>query len=70
MDKLISYWYHFAIMFEAVFILTLIDAGTRAGRFLLQEMIGKVIHRFNDHQWIPGILMTGAAGSSFRTYWR
>jgi len=60
MDRLISYWYHFAIMFEAVFILTLIDAGTRAGRFLLQEMIGTVIRRFNDHHWIPGAVMTGA----------
>ncbi|OPY77810.1 MAG: Carbon starvation protein A [Syntrophorhabdus sp. PtaU1.Bin058] len=59
MDKLMSYWYHFAIMFEAVFILTLIDAGTRAGRFLLQEMTGKVFPRFNDHNWLPGMIITG-----------
>ena len=59
MDKFLSYWYHFAIMFEAVFILTLIDAGTRAGRFLLQEIIGKFIPKFNDHHWIPGIVITG-----------
>jgi carbon starvation protein len=60
MDKLMSYWYHFAIMFEAVFILTLIDAGTRAGRFLLQEMIGKIFPKFNDHHWIPGMILTGS----------
>ena len=59
MDKFLSYWYHFAIMFEAVFILTLIDAGTRAGRFLLQEIIGKFVPKFNDHHWIPGIVITG-----------
>ena len=59
MDKLMSYWYHFAIMFEAVFILTLIDAGTRAGRFLLQEIAGKAIPKFNDHNWLPGMIITG-----------
>jgi carbon starvation protein len=59
MDKLMSYWYHFAIMFEAVFILTLIDAGTRAGRFLLQEITGKVFPKFNDHNWLPGMVITG-----------
>jgi carbon starvation protein len=63
MDKLMSYWYHFAIMFEAVFILTLIDAGTRAGRFLLQEMLGKVFPRFGDRQWVPGMVMAGAVFS-------
>jgi carbon starvation protein len=61
MDKMMSYWYHFAIMFEAVFILTLIDAGTRAGRFLLQEMTGRFIPKFNDHNWIPGMIICGVA---------
>jgi carbon starvation protein len=61
MNTMMSYWYHFAIMFEAVFILTLIDAGTRAGRFLLQEMTGKFIPKFNDHNWIPGMIICGVA---------
>ena len=58
MKGLMSYWYHFAIMFEAVFILTAVDTGTRVGRFLLQEMIGKVIPKFNEKLWIPGIAIT------------
>ena len=59
MKGLMKYWYHFAIMFEAVFILTAVDAGTRVGRFLLQEMFGKVIPKFNETKWIPGIIITG-----------
>jgi carbon starvation protein len=59
MAGLMKYWYHFAIMFEAVFILTAVDAGTRVGRFLLQEMIGKVFPRFNERRWVPGIVITG-----------
>lgn len=57
MDKLIAYWYNFAIMFEAVFILTAIDAGTRVGRFFLQEMMGRFIPKFNDKNWIPGVII-------------
>ncbi len=58
MDHLMAYWYHFAIMFEAVFILSAVDAGTRVGRFFLQEMMGKVWPKFSDRDWIPGILIT------------
>lgn len=58
MENIMAYWYNFAIMFEAVFILTAIDAGTRVGRFFLQEMIGTVIPRFNDKNWIPGIVIS------------
>lgn len=59
MEELMAYWYHFAIMFEAVFILTAVDAGTRVGRFFLQEMIGRYIApKFNDKHWVPGIIIT------------
>lgn len=61
MDELTAYWYNFAIMFEAVFILTAIDAGTRVGRFFLQEMLGSVMPKFNDKNWIPGIIISSAA---------
>ncbi len=58
MDHLMAYWYHFAIMFEAVFILSAVDAGTRVGRFFLQEMIGKIWPRWGDKNWWPGIVAT------------
>jgi carbon starvation protein len=55
---LMGYWYHFAIMFEAVFILTAVDTGTRVGRFFLQEMIGAYIPKFSEKRWVPGIILT------------
>ena len=60
MDHLVAYWYNFAVMFEAVFILTAVDAGTRVGRFFLQEMLGKAMPKFNDKEWMPGIVITSA----------
>jgi carbon starvation protein len=60
MNGLMAYWYHFAIMFEAVFILTAVDTGTRVGRFFLQEMLGHVIPKFQEKRWWPGIIVTSA----------
>ncbi|WCT72096.1 carbon starvation CstA family protein [Sphingomonas naphthae] len=61
-----AFWYHFAILFEALFILTAVDAGTRAGRFMLQDLIGLVAPRFKDGDaWWPGLVATGLCVASW-----
>jgi carbon starvation protein len=59
-DSLIKYWFHFAIMFEALFILTTIDTGTRIARFLLQELLGNIHPKFQRMEWWPGVWLSTA----------
>ena len=58
MATLMGYWYHFAIMFEALFILTTVDTGTRVARYVMHELLGKAYKPFANHAWLPGNLIS------------
>ena len=60
MRTLMGYWYHYAIMFEALFILTTVDTGTRVARYVMQEIMGKAYKPFANTAWLPGNLVSTA----------
>ncbi len=68
MKSLMSYWYHFAIMFEALFILTTVDTGTRVARYILQEIMKYAHPKLGSSTWLPAVIFSGASISFFWGY--
>lgn len=68
MKYLMAFWYHFMIMFEALFILTTIDAGSRVLRYIVQELLGRKWKKAGEHHWWPGVIGISAV-SSFLWGW-
>ncbi len=59
MKHLMGYWYHFAIMFEALFILTTVDTGTRVARYIMQEILKPIHPKLGSSTWLPGVILSG-----------
>jgi carbon starvation protein len=59
MKTLMGYWYHFAIMFEALFILTTVDTGTRVARYIFQEMLKNIHPKLGSGTWMPAVILSG-----------
>jgi carbon starvation protein len=68
MKHLMGYWYHFAIMFEALFILTTVDTGTRVARYILQEVLKPIHPKLASSTWLPGVFLTGTIISALWGY--
>ncbi len=66
---MMAFWYHFAILFEALFILTTVDAGTRVARFMIQDLVGSAVPAMrNTSSWTANVIATAVAVSGWGTF--